>query len=169
MITQCTCIDSLRNTFSFPCLRSFWESKVIPLTSELNKLPKCSEFNKTCPSFEECTSNLSDLVAKSQVELMSEVQRKRQNNASLLEENQTPAPPIPQTTSYTQTDLTLLDNPISSPPPPQHHVSRRESRPAAAASIAISNILSSPPVIESPPFDFFCSGCKMVLAGTILS
>ena len=68
----------------------------------------------------------------------------------------TPAPPVPQTASCTQTDLTFLDNPISSPPPPQHHVSRRELRPAPvrkSAPFATSNILSSPPVIESPLFD----------------
>ena len=50
-------------------------------------------------------------------------------------------------------DLTFFDNPISSPPPPQPHMSRRESRPAATAPLATSNILSSPPVIESPLFD----------------
>ena len=32
-------------------------------------------------------------------------------------------------------------------------MSRRESRPAATAPIVITNILSSSPVIESPPFD----------------
>ena len=68
----------------------------------------------------------------------------------------TPAPPVPQTASCTQTDLTFLDNPISSPPPPQTHASRRETRPAVgrrSAPIATSNILTSPPVIESPLFD----------------
>ena len=146
-------IKSLERSFSFEYLHSFWENKLRPNTSEFNKLPKCSEFNKTCPSFEECTSNLSELVAKSRVELMREVQRERQNNDSLLEENQTPAPPIPQTASCTQTDLTFLDNPISSLPPPQPHMSQRESRPAATTPIATSNILSNPPVIESPLFD----------------
>ena len=66
----------------------------------------------------------------------------------------TPAPPVPQTASCTQTDLTFLDNPISSPPPLQTHAARRETRPAAgrrSAPIATS-ILSNPPVIESPLF-----------------
>ena len=67
-----------------------------------------------------------------------------------------PAPPVSQTASYTQTDQTFLDNPISSLPPPQTHVYRRETRPTAgrrSAPIATSNILTSPPVIESPLFD----------------
>ena len=85
---------------------SFWKSKDIPLTSQLDKLPKYSKSNTTCPSDHKLYS-----------------------------------------------DRSFLDNPISSPLPPQPHVSRRESRPAATAPSATSNILSSPPVIESPLSD----------------
>ena len=67
----------------------------------------------------------------------------------------TPAPPVPQAASCTQTDLTFIDNPISSPAPPQPRLSRRESRPAVGRRSAPmpATILSSPPVIESPLFD----------------
>ena len=64
-----SCIDSLRNAFSFHSVLSYSESNMRQLTSELNKLPKNSKFDIICPLFEQCTSNLSQLVAKSQVEV----------------------------------------------------------------------------------------------------
>lgn len=64
-------INSLRDSFSFHSVLSYSESKMRYLTSELNELPKYTKFDIICPLFEQCTFNLSQLVAKSQVEVYS--------------------------------------------------------------------------------------------------
>ena len=64
-------IDSLKDAFSFHSVLSYSESKMRSLTSELDKLPKYSKFDIICPLLEHCTFNLSQVVAKSQLEVYS--------------------------------------------------------------------------------------------------
>ena len=66
-----------------------------------------------------------------------------------------PAPPVPQSASWTQSDSTFLGNPISFPTSTDLPVTKR-NLPCYwkwSAAIATFNILTSHPAIESPLFD----------------
>ena len=108
---------------SFQCFRSFWESKVRPLTSELDKLPKYSKCNTTCHSDHQLYSV--------------------PQTTSCTQSHRPPAVLRPILLSLTIRSLHLF---------PLNPTCRGESH-ALLPQLATSNILSSPPVIESPLFD----------------